>query len=156
MVYIELFRNTPLLVQLFLAYYGLPKLGITMSAFPCAVLVFSLNEGAYCSETMRSALEAVPAGQMEAGYCVGMTYWQIMRRIILPQALRNIAILLALILIIIGAVNWGCIGLFQFDLVAAFGGGTWRASIRWRARSFKMPTWTAAAASTCPPSRVQT
>ena len=76
-------------MQLFLAYFGLPKLGITMDAFPCAVLVFSLNEGAYCAETMRAAMEAVPAGQMEAGRCVGMNYPQIMLHIVLPQAFRT-------------------------------------------------------------------
>ena len=88
-IYIWIFRGTPLLVQLFLAYFGLPKLGIVMEAFPCAVMVFALNEGAYCAETMRSALEAVPEGQMEAGYCVGMNYFQIMRHVVIPQALRT-------------------------------------------------------------------
>lgn len=88
-LYIWVFRGTPLLVQLFLAYYGLPKLGIVLDSFPCAVLVFSLNEGAYCAETMRSALEAVPEGQFEAGYCVGMNYLQIMWHVVLPQALRT-------------------------------------------------------------------
>lgn len=88
-VYIWIFRGTPLLVQLFLAFYGLPKLGIVLDAFPCAVIVFSLNEAAYCAETMRSALEAVPVGQIEAGYCVGMSYVKIMRHIVLPQALRT-------------------------------------------------------------------
>ena len=87
--YIWIFRGTPLLVQLFLAYYGLPKLGVVLDAFPCAVMVFSLNEGAYCAETMRAALEAVPAGQFEAGYCVGMNYFQIMLHVVLPQALRT-------------------------------------------------------------------
>lgn len=88
-LYIWIFRGTPLLVQLFLAYYGLPKLGIVMNAFPCAILVFSLNEGAYCSETMRAALEAVPRGQFEAGHCVGMNYLQIMWHVVLPQAFRT-------------------------------------------------------------------
>lgn len=88
-VYIWIFRGTPLLVQLFLAYFGLPKIGIVMDAFPCAVMVFALNEGAYCAETMRSALEAVPVGQIEAGYCVGMNYFQIMFHIVLPQAFRT-------------------------------------------------------------------
>lgn len=88
-IYIWIFRGTPLLVQLFLAYYGLPKLGIVMDAFPCAVLVFSLNEGAYCAETMRSALESVSRGQIEAGYCVGMNYLQIMWHVVLPQAMRT-------------------------------------------------------------------
>lgn len=87
--YIWIFRGTPLLVQLFLAYFGLPKVGIVMDAFPCAVMVFALNEGAYCAETMRSALEAVPNGQIEAGYCVGMNYFQIMWHIVLPQAFRT-------------------------------------------------------------------
>lgn len=88
-LYIWVFRGTPLLVQLFLAYYGLPKIGITLEAFPCAVVVFALNEGAYCSETMRSALEAVPEGQLEAGYCVGMNYIKIMWHVVIPQAMRT-------------------------------------------------------------------
>lgn len=87
--YIWVFRGTPLLVQLFVVFYGLPRVGIVMNPFPAAVLVFSLNEGAYCAETIRAALEAVPVGQLEAGYCAGMTYLQTMRRIILPQALRT-------------------------------------------------------------------
>ena len=74
--YIWIFRGTPLLVQLFVVFYGLPKAGVLLAPLPAAVIVFSLNEGAYCSE-------------MEAGYCVGMTYFQIMRRIVLPQAMRT-------------------------------------------------------------------
>lgn len=87
--YIWVIRGTPLLVQLYVVFYGLPNLGILINPFPCAVLVFALNEGAYCAETMRAALEAVPVGQFEAGYCVGMSYLQIMRRIVLPQAFRT-------------------------------------------------------------------
>ena len=86
--YVWVVRGTPLLVQLFVVFYGLPNVGILIDPFPAAVLVFSLNEGAYCSETVRAALESVPPGQMEAGQCVGMSYLQVMRRIILPQALR--------------------------------------------------------------------
>ena len=63
-------------------------MGIMLDAFPAAVIAFAFNEGAYCAETMRGALESVPQGQLEAGYCVGMSWWQIMRRIVLPQALR--------------------------------------------------------------------
>ena len=66
--YIWIFRGTPLLVQLFVVFYGLPKVGVLINPFPAAVIVFSLNEGAYCSETVRAALEAVPVGQFEAGY----------------------------------------------------------------------------------------
>ena len=87
--YIWVVRGTPLLVQLFVVFYGLPGVGIIIDPFPAAVLVFSINEGAYCAETMRAALESVPAGQMEAGYCVGMNYLQIMRHIVMPQALRT-------------------------------------------------------------------
>ena len=86
--YVWVVRGTPLLVQLFVVFYGLPNVGILIDPFPAAVLVFSLNEGAYCSETVRAALESVPPGQMEAGQCVGMSYLQIMRRIVLPQAMR--------------------------------------------------------------------
>lgn len=88
-LYIWVVRGTPLLVQLFVIFYGLPSLGIVIDPFPAAVLVFSVNEGAYCAETIRAALESVPAGQLEAGYCAGMSYLQTMRRIILPQALRT-------------------------------------------------------------------
>ncbi len=88
-LYIWVIRGTPLLVQLYVVFYGLPGVGVLIDPFPCAVLVFSINEGAYCAETMRAALEAVPPGQMEAGYCVGMSTLQIMRRIVLPQAFRT-------------------------------------------------------------------
>lgn len=87
--YIWIFRGTPLLVQLFVVFYGLPNVGILLDPFPAAVLVFSLNEGAYCAETIRAALEAVPPGQLEAGYCAGMSWLQTMQRIILPQAMRT-------------------------------------------------------------------
>ena len=88
-VYIWIIRGTPLLVQLFVVFFGLPNIGIVLDPFPTAVLVFSINEGAYSAETMRAALEAVPVGQIEAGYCVGMNYFQIMWRIVLPQAFRT-------------------------------------------------------------------
>lgn len=86
--YIWVIRGTPLLVQLFVIFYGLPSLGILIDPFPAAVIVFSINEGAYSAETIRAAILAVPKGQLEAGECVGMSWMQTMRRIILPQALR--------------------------------------------------------------------
>ncbi|MBQ1861631.1 MAG: amino acid ABC transporter permease [Clostridia bacterium] len=88
-VYIWIVRCTPLLVQLYLVFYGLPSIGIVLDAYPTAVLVFGINEGAYMAESMRGALEAVPSGQMEAGYCVSMTYLQTMWHVILPQAFRT-------------------------------------------------------------------
>ncbi len=87
--YVWIIRGTPLLVQLFIVFFGLPSLGIIIDAFPSAIIVFSINTGAYASETIRAAIEAVPKGQFEAGYCVGMNYIQIMRRIILPQAMKT-------------------------------------------------------------------
>ena len=86
--YIWIIRGTPLLVQLYLVFYGLPSLGIVLEAFPTAVLVFGFNEGAYMAESLRGALESVPKGQLEAGYCVRMSYIQIMWHIVLPQAFR--------------------------------------------------------------------
>ncbi|MBR2545449.1 MAG: amino acid ABC transporter permease [Erysipelotrichaceae bacterium] len=87
--YIWFIRGTPLLVQLYVVYYGFPQVGIMLEAVPAAILTFGFNEGAYMAESMRGALEAVPKGQIEAGYCVGMSYLQIIRRIVLPQALRT-------------------------------------------------------------------
>lgn len=87
--YIWIFRGTPLLVQLYVIFFGLPKIGIVMDPFPAAVLVFSLNEGAYCAETVRAALESVPRGQLEAGQCAGLSYLQTIFRIVLPQAMRT-------------------------------------------------------------------
>lgn len=87
--YIWIIRGTPLLVQLFVVFFGLPNLGILVEPFPAAVLVLALNTGAYDAETVRAAIESVPVGQIEAGYCVGLSYIQIMFRIVLPQALRT-------------------------------------------------------------------
>ena len=88
-IYIWFIRGTPLLVQLYMIFFGLPGMGIKIDGFTAAIVVFSLNEGAYCAETMRAALEAVPSGQLEAGWCTGMNYLQIMRHIVLPQAFRT-------------------------------------------------------------------
>jgi cystine transport system permease protein len=87
--YIWIIRGTPLLVQLFVVFYGFPSIGVHTDPFWSAVAVFAVNEGAYCAETIRGCLESVPAGQMEAGYCVGLNYWQIMRHVVLPQAIRT-------------------------------------------------------------------
>lgn len=88
--YIWIIRGTPLLVQLYVVFFGLPSIGIHIfTPFQAAVFVFAINEGAYCAETMRAAIESVPHSQLEAGYCVGMNYIQIMYRIVLPQAFRT-------------------------------------------------------------------
>lgn len=87
--YIWAFRGTPLLVQLFIIYYGLGQLGLKLPAFLAGVVALGLNEAAYCAETIRASLESVPAGQLEAGECAGLTWWQTIRRIVLPQAMRT-------------------------------------------------------------------
>ncbi|MDX7992529.1 amino acid ABC transporter permease [Xenorhabdus littoralis] len=86
--YVWLIRGTPLLVQLFLIFYALPSVGITLEAFTSAVIGFTLNVGAYTSEVIRAALISVPKGQWEASHSIGMSWWQSLRRIVLPQAAR--------------------------------------------------------------------
>ncbi|MBD1229345.1 MULTISPECIES: amino acid ABC transporter permease [Xenorhabdus] len=86
--YVWLIRGTPLLVQLFLIFYALPSAGITLDAFTSAIIGFTLNVGAYTSEVIRAALISVPKGQWEASHSIGMSWWQSLRRIILPQAAR--------------------------------------------------------------------
>lgn len=86
--YVWLIRGTPLLVQLFLIFYALPSAGLTIDAFPAAVIGFTVNIGAYTSEVIRATLLAVPKGQWEAAHSISMTWAQSLRRIILPQAAR--------------------------------------------------------------------
>lgn len=87
-IYVSMFRGTPLLVQIFVIYYGLPQIGITLSPISSGILALSLNAGAYLSESFRASILAVDKGQMEAAVSMGMTYGQAMRRIILPQSIR--------------------------------------------------------------------
>lgn len=86
--YVWIFRGTPLMLQLFIIFFGLPSFGINFNGFTSAVVAFSLNLAAYNSEIIRSAIQAVPIGQSEAGYMIGLNYFQIMTRIVLPQAAR--------------------------------------------------------------------
>jgi len=90
--YIELFRGTPMVVQLLIGYWVLlPLMGITVnSGIPVAVIVFGLNSGAYVSEIMRGGINSVDAGQMEAGRAVGLTYATTMLKVVVPQAIKNI------------------------------------------------------------------
>lgn len=85
-VYIEVFRNTPLLVQLFFIYFGLPKIGISISAEVCGVLGLALLGGSYMAEAFRSGLEAIESIQMESALSLGMTRSQAVYHVILPQA----------------------------------------------------------------------
>lgn len=87
-IYVSVIRGTPLLVQLFIIFYGLPTLGIIIDPFPSAVIGFSLNVGAYASEIIRAAIVSIPKGQWEAAYSLGMSYPKALKRVILPQASR--------------------------------------------------------------------
>ncbi|MBS4197518.1 amino acid ABC transporter permease [Lederbergia citri] len=87
-IYISFMRGTPMLVFLFLLYFGLPMVGIEFSAITCALIGFSLHSAAYMAEINRSALTAVNKGQWEASKALGLSYWQTMKLIILPQATR--------------------------------------------------------------------
>ncbi len=88
-VYIELSRNTPLLVQLFFLYFGLPKLGIIISSEGCAIIGLSFLGGSYMAEAFRSGFEAVEKSQVEAGLSVGLSHGQVMKYVIFPQALST-------------------------------------------------------------------
>ena len=87
--YISLIRGTPLLVQLYLIFYGLPSLGLTFNPFTAAIIAFSLNVGGYAAEVIRSAILSVPKGQTEAALTLGMGYATTLRRVVLPQAART-------------------------------------------------------------------
>jgi polar amino acid transport system permease protein len=87
--YIEIFRNTPSLIQIFLIFFVLPTFGLKLPAFEAAAVALSLYFGAYSVEIVRAGLDSVPKSQVEAGQCLGLTGWQVFRHIILPPALRN-------------------------------------------------------------------
>jgi His/Glu/Gln/Arg/opine family amino acid ABC transporter permease subunit len=89
-VYVELFRNTPLLIQLYLYYRGLQSVGISLSPELCGVLALSLYTGAYLTEVLRSGLLAIPQPQSEAGLSLGLSRFNVYRLILVPQALRLI------------------------------------------------------------------
>lgn len=88
-LYVSLMRGTPLLVQIFVIYYGLPSVGIEFTPVTAGVLALSLNSGAYLSESLRGAIRGIGPGQWGASFSLGLGYWQTLRHIVLPQALRT-------------------------------------------------------------------
>jgi cystine transport system permease protein len=86
--YVSVIRGTPLLVQLFVIFYGLPSIGVTIDPWPSAIIAFSANVGGYAAEIIRAAIQSVPKGQWEAAHMIGMSNRLALRRIILPQAAR--------------------------------------------------------------------
>ena len=87
-LYVSVIRGTPLLVQLFVIFYGLPSIGVVIDPWPSAIVAFSLNVGGYAAEVIRAAILSVPKGQWEAAHMIGMSHRLALRRIILPQAAR--------------------------------------------------------------------
>lgn len=86
--YVWLFRGTPILVQLFIIFYGLPAIGITLSAWTSAIIAFTLNTGAYAAETLRASVQSIPRGQLEAAKTLNLTGRQTLRHVVAPQAMR--------------------------------------------------------------------
>jgi ABC-type amino acid transport system permease subunit len=88
-MYVSIFRNSPLLVQLFFFFYGLPSIGIRMSSFMTGVLAITLNEGAFVTEIIRGSINGIPKNDWEAAQSLGLSQLQILRKVIFPQAFRN-------------------------------------------------------------------
>ncbi|MDD1766236.1 MAG: amino acid ABC transporter permease [Methanomassiliicoccales archaeon] len=88
--YVEALRGTPLLIQIFIIYFGLPSVGLVLDPLVSGILAVGLNSAAYQAEIIRGGIQSVPKGQLEAARSIGMTYTQSMRHVILPQALRLI------------------------------------------------------------------
>lgn len=88
--YVSIIRGTPLIVQIFVIYLGLPQLGIVISAVPAGIIALGVNYGAYMTEIFRAGIQSIGRGQIEAAYSLGMTYTQMMKRVLLPQAFRII------------------------------------------------------------------
>ena len=89
-IYVEVMRGTPLLVQILFVYFVLPSVGVNLPAYTSGILALTLNAAAYISEVIRAGILSIDAGQMEAARALGMSYWQAMRRIILPQTFRRV------------------------------------------------------------------
>lgn len=87
-VYVQVFRGTPLVVQLFIVYFGLPNVGIVLEAFPAAVITLALNTGAYASEAVRASILSIPRGQFEAAQTLSLSRGATFRRVVAPQAAR--------------------------------------------------------------------
>ena len=88
--YVEAIRNTPLLVQIFIVYFGLASIGLRLGAFTAAILALVVNVGAYTAEIIRAGMESVPRSQREAGECLALGRWQLLRHVILPPAIERV------------------------------------------------------------------
>lgn len=121
-VYVEAIRNTPLLVQLFIVFFGLPGLGIRLGANAAAIIALSINLGAYCGEILRAGLESIRASQIEAGLSLGLTGGQTFRHIVLFQAIKAIypALTSQFVLLLLATSVVSSIGVAELFNQAAF------------------------------------
>lgn len=88
--FVEFFRNTPFIIQIFFIYFGLPSIGLKFSSFPAAIIALTINLGAYACEIIRAGIEATPRGQIEAAHSLGLSAGQIFMRVVLPPAMSRI------------------------------------------------------------------
>lgn len=88
--YVEAIRNTPLLVQIFIVYFGLASIGFKLDAFTAAILALVINVGAYTAEIVRAGIESVPRAQLEAARCLALGRWQVLRHVVLPPAIERV------------------------------------------------------------------
>ncbi|HYG43028.1 MAG TPA: amino acid ABC transporter permease [Bordetella sp.] len=88
--YVEFFRNTPFIVQIFFIYFGLPAAGLKLASFPAAIVALIINLGAYACEIVRAGIQATPRGQVEAAQSLGLSHWQVFSRVVLPPALSRV------------------------------------------------------------------
>lgn len=120
--YIEVIRNTPFIVQLFFVFFGLPALGLKLSAWEAGVLAMVINLGAYSAEIIRSGVEATPKGQWEAGKTLGLTRTQIFTRVVIPQAYQRVypAIVSQCIIVMLGSAVVSQISVEDLTFAANF------------------------------------
>lgn len=119
-VYVELIRNTPFIVQLFFIFFGLPALGIKLSAEVASIIAMSLNLGAYATEIVRAGIESTPRGQIEAAQSLAMNRWQVFTRVVLPPALSRVwpSLVSQIIIVMLGSAVCGQISTEELSLVA--------------------------------------
>ncbi|MYZ52620.1 amino acid ABC transporter permease [Malikia spinosa] len=118
--YVELFRNTPFIIQLFFLFFGLPSLGVRLSPALASVIAMVLNLGAYAGEMVRAGVDATPRGQIEAAQSLALNRWQIFTRVVLPPALRRVwpALVGQMILVMLGSAVCGQISTEEVSYAA--------------------------------------
>jgi len=118
--YIEVFRNTPFIIQLFFLFFGLPSLGVRLAPELASVIAMVLNLGAYAGEMVRAGIEATPHGQIEAAQSLALNRWQIFTRVVLPPALRRVwpALVGQMILVMLGSAVCGQISAEEVSYAA--------------------------------------